>query len=198
MPQDYKNRASTPRKKKSQQQIQHSVVWWKWLLIALLIALFVTFLVYLKDNNPSTELKTTNKTIITDPVKTKKTKKKPKHQDTPRVKPVYQFYTILPETEVSLPDIEINTRRREELLGKRKTGHYTVQAGSFRLFIEADKLKAKLALMGIESRIEKAIIKGATWNRVKMGPFNSASQISILKKRLKKNGVDNIVTEIKG
>ncbi len=155
----------------------------------------MAFLIYLKGSNPETEPQTNNKTTAINPVKIKKT---PKHKDKLRVKPVYEFYTILPETEISIPDDEINTRRREEFLGKRKSGHYSVQAGSFRHFIEADKLKARLALMGIESRVEKAIIKGVTWNRVKMGPFSSASQISILKKRLKKNGVDTIVTEIKG
>lgn len=190
MSRDYKNRVAS-RNKKPQQQ--NTVAWWKWLLIFLLLALFVIFLVFLKGSSPKPKLQTEHKTATT----AVQAKKKPKHQNKQRVEPRYDFYTILPETEIVVPDNEINTRRREEFLGKRKAGHYNVQAGSFRNFAEADKLKAKLALMGIESRVEKATVGGATWNRIKMGPFSSSSQVSILKKRLKKNGVDIIVTEIK-
>lgn len=190
MPRDYKNRASS-RKKTTQ---QHTVVWWKWLLIALLIAFFVIFLVLLKSSSPETETQK-SQPIISKQLKAKNT---PKHQDKTRAEPRYDFYTILPETEIVVPDHEIYTRRREEHIGKRKASTYTVQAGSFRHFKEADKLRAKLALIGIESRVEKATVGGVIWNRVKMGPFKSSSQIAILKKRLKSNGIDTIVTETKG
>jgi len=181
MPRDYKNRASS---KKQPQAPQQGVVWWKWLLIFLLIALFVVFLFFLSHSNPKTEKQVTT-------VETKiKAKKKPEE-------PRYDFYTILPETEIVVPDYEINTRSREEQLGKRKESKYIVQAGSFRQFIEADRLRARLALMGIESRVEKATVGNAVWNRVKMGPYKHSSSISVIKKRLKQNGIDVIVTEIK-
>ncbi len=190
MPRDYKNRASS-RKKTTQ---QHTVVWWKWLLIALLIAFFIIFLMFLKGSSPKKEPQKQQPAtkVVTQ------SKKTPKRQDKARVEPRYDFYTILPETEIVVPDHEIYTRRREEHVGKRKASTYTVQAGSFRHFDEADKLRAKLALIGIESRVEKATVGGVIWNRVKMGPFKSSSQIAILKKRLKSNGVDTIVTETKG
>jgi len=191
MPRDYKNRASSTKKTAQ----QPTVAWWKWLLIAFLIAFFVIFLVFLKGSSPETE--TQKQQSITSKAAAK-AKKTPKHQDKVRVEPRYDFYTILPETEIVVPDHEIYTRRREEHVGKRKASTYTVQAGSFRHFAEADKLRAKLALIGIESRVEKATVGGVIWNRVKMGPFKSSSQIAILKKRLKSNGIDTIVTETKG
>lgn len=192
MSRDYKNRAASQKNKKPQQQ--GSIAWWKWLVIVLLITVFAMFLSFLKNSTPETvkEEKTQTKTTLP-----KSTTKTPKHQDQPIIKPKYDFYTILPETEIIVPDNEIKIRGREEFLGKRNKGNYNVQAGSFRHFNEADKLKAKLAFMGIESRIEKATVGGVTWNRIKMGPFSSSSQVSILKKRLKKNGVDIIVTEAK-
>ena len=129
--------------------------------------------------------------------KTNLKKSVPKHQDKKISEPRFDFYTILPETEIVVPDYEINTRSREEKFGKAKTTKYLIQAGSFRNFSEADKLRARLALMGIESRVEKAKVGNVIWNRVKMGPYSRSSSVSVIRKRLRNNGIDVIVTEIK-
>ncbi len=195
MARDYKHRA-TSNKKKPQQS---AVAWWKWVLIFLLIALFVLFLGSLSDPTPEIESPKKQASIsnISVPTKTK-AKIIPKHQNNKPAKPVYEFYTILPKTEVVVPDYEIKTRSREEKIGKRKPGYYVIQAGSFRDFIEADKLRATLALMGIESKVEKATVGNVVWNRVKIGPYSHSSKVSVMKKRLKKQGIDTIVIEEKG
>lgn len=190
MARDYKHRA-TSNKKKSQQS---SVVWWKWVLVFLLIALFVIFLGFLSNSTPEIEHPKKQVSTLSVPVKAKKT---PKHQNSKPTKPKYEFYTILPETEIVIPDHEINTRSREERVGKRKPSYYVIQAGSFRGFTEADKLRANLALMGIESRVEKATVEAVVWNRVKIGPYNHSSKVSVIKKQLKQQGIDSIVIEVK-
>ena len=193
MARDYKYRA-TQNKKKPQKT---SVAWWKWILTVVLISLFVYFLVFLSNSTP--EAKSGKKTkSITVSKQTKKAKQPPKHQNKKPEEPRFDFYTILPETEIIVPDYEINTRSREEQLGKAKTSKYIIQAGSFRNFSEADKLRARLALMGIESRVEKAKVGNATWNRVKIGPYTRSSSVSVIKKRLRNSGIDVVVTEIKG
>lgn len=111
------------------------------------------------------------------------------------VAPQFDFYTILPEKEVVVPDYEINTRTREERVGQAKKSSYIMQAGSFKEFKDADSLRAKLALMGIESRVEKAKIGNVTWNRVKMGPYDRMTSVSSIRTRLRQNGIDVIVTE---
>jgi len=191
MARDYKYRA-TQNRKKSQKA---SVAWWKWSLIVVLISLFVLFLVFLRDSSPDTKSGRKTNSVSKQ---TKTVRHPPKHQNKKPEEPHFDFYTILPETEIIVPDYEINTRSREEQLGKAKTSKYILQAGSFRDFSEADKLRARLALMGIESRIEKAKIGNAIWNRVKIGPYTRSSSVSTIKKRLKKSGIDVIVTEIKG
>ncbi|WP_305909867.1 SPOR domain-containing protein [Methylomarinum sp. Ch1-1] len=194
MARDYKHRAQ-PKKPAAKKA---SVAWWKWLLVVMLITLFVVFLTYLRDSAPDHPAKpSTKKTIETS--KAKKTPPpKPKHQDNKAKEPRYDFYTILPEAEVVVPDYEIKTRAREERVGKAKATRYMIQAGSFRDFAEADKLRARLALMGIESRVEKARIGNTTWNRVKMGPFTRSSSVSSIKERLRQNDIDVIVTEQEG
>lgn len=193
MPRDYKDRAGTAKKKNQQQA---SVVWWKWLLIVLLIALFVAFLFFLRGSGSEIEKQTKQVSPLSDVKKLKKAAT-PKHQNKEPVEPRFDFYTILPETEIEVPDYEINTRSREERIGKAKASKYILQAGSFREFTEADKLRARLALIGIESRVEKAKIGRVVWNRVKIGPYSRSSSISLIKKRLKNNGIDAIVTEVK-
>ncbi len=189
MPRDYKHRAQ-PQKAIHPKS---SVAWWKWLLVIVLIGVFAVFLNYLRTSVPAN--KPVASTAITKKSIVKKTRKKPKHQDTPPEEPRYDFYTILPKAEVVVPDYEIKTRTREERIGKGKTTQYLLQAGSFRKFAEADKLRARLALMGIESRVEKAHVGTVIWNRVKIGPFRHSSSVSSIKKRLRQNGIDVIVTE---
>lgn len=190
MARDYKYRAN--QKKKKPQQVK--VAWWKWVAILILITLFATFLFFLKDSD--TSIKPSSKTTASLAVS--KSKVIPKRQDKKAAEPRYDFYTILPETEIVVPDYEINTRNREEKFGKAKASKYLLQAGSFRDFSEADKLRARLALMGIESRVEKAKVGSVVWNRVKIGPYSQSSSVSVVKKRLKQNNIDVIVTEVKG
>ena len=51
-------------------------------------------------------------------------------------------------------------------------GQYLIQVGSFADVKEADAQKAKLALLGVESRVEKVTIDNSkTWYRVRIGGF---------------------------
>jgi cell division protein FtsN len=67
-----------------------------------------------------------------------------------------------------------------------------LQAGSFSNVSDAEKLKAKLALLGVEANIQTATIpdKGV-WYRVRLGPYKSADDINRASSFLKQNGVDS-------
>ncbi len=193
MARDYKYRANTRKKK----PLTTKVIWWKWILIVLLICLFISFLVFLANSTPESPQKTQSTKLTSAPKKNKQTKVIPKHQDKKPDDPQYVFYSILSEEESVVPDFEIKTRSREELIGKIKASKYLIQAGSFREASEADKLKARLTLLNYQPRIEKATVKNTQWNRVKLGPFSSPSQVASIKKRLRQSGIDVIVTEVK-
>lgn len=114
-------------------------------------------------------------------------------------KPRFDFYTILPELEVVIPEHEIKTRIREEQIGTlKKNGKYIMQAGSFRDFLEAKRFHNKLTAMGIKSHIERAKVENVIWNRIKMGPFFGLSAVMVIKTRLRNNGIDSLVLEFKG
>lgn len=124
--------------------------------------------------------------------------KTPPRQDSIPVEPHFDFYTILPSVEVVIPDHEIKTRIREEKLGEGdKNAKYIMQAGSFRDSPEAEKLKAKLTALGIESRVEKAQVGEVMWYRVKVGPYAGMTSVMAIKNQLRDKGVDAIVLEFK-
>lgn len=68
---------------------------------------------------------------------------------------------------------------------------YYLQAGSFSNANDAEKLKARLALLGIESSIQTALVpdKGV-WHRVRMGPYRNADEMNHARTLLKQNGVE--------
>jgi cell division protein FtsN len=67
-----------------------------------------------------------------------------------------------------------------------------LQAGSFSNVGDAENLRAKLALLGVEANIQSAAIpdKGV-WYRVRVGPYNNADDMNHARSFLKQNGVDS-------
>ena len=67
-----------------------------------------------------------------------------------------------------------------------------LQVGAFQNERDADNLKAKLALIGIEVRIQTVQIpdKG-TWHRVRTGPYNNAADLDKARAQLQVNGIES-------
>ncbi|MBI1394604.1 MAG: SPOR domain-containing protein [Betaproteobacteria bacterium] len=100
-------------------------------------------------------------------------------------KPRFEFYGILAGKEEPVRDRDL----RNEKPGDGK-GHdaYYLQVGAFQNAAEADNLKARLALAGIEAKIQTAEFEdGKTWHRVRLGPFQSVDEVSVARSRLKEN-----------
>ena len=200
MTRDYKPRHNKG-KFAGQQRHHHAerakVGLWRWMLITTLIISFVVFLVYLGTNHkeaiPTALEVTANKTLTENSVAIKE-EKKPEVKQGPQP-PQFDFYTILPEKEIEVPEYEIKTRTREEHVGKAKEAHYILQVGSFKTITEAETLKTKLAGMGMESTIQKQKIGIISWYRVKMGPYTQMPSINTIRGRLRQNGIDVIITE---
>jgi cell division protein FtsN len=200
MARDYKHRAHNKKTSPYGQNPKNRLSLWRWMLITALIILFVVFVVYLISPKSSQEITPPQPeppkqeaAKVEAPAEEKKAEPEPGP-----VLPQFDFYTILPEKEVIVPDYEINTRTREERVGQAKSASYMLQAGSFKDFKDADSLRAKLALMGIESKVEKAKVGSVVWNRVKMGPYTQMTSVSTIRSRLRENGIDVIVMEVGG
>ncbi len=134
-------------------------------------------------------------------------KKAGRRQKQPRkkaiAKPRFDFYTILPEMEVVVPDPEpepvTKSTGRAGVSGAKKTvsASYMLQMGSFREFSDADHLKASLALVGLEAEIQRVNINGGDiYHRVRSGPY-TREQVNSLRARLKANKINSLVIKLK-
>ena len=75
---------------------------------------------------------------------------------------------------------------------------YIIQVASFRDREEADRQKADLALLGVESRIETVTIDNAeTFYRVRVGPLKDFGKVQIISNRLADNGIQALVVKVK-
>ena len=59
-----------------------------------------------------------------------------------------------------------------------------MQAGAFGASGDAETVKAKIAMLGLNARVESAQIGGKTVYRVRMGPYGSASELAEAKQKL--------------
>src|SRR5690606_16100508 len=114
-------------------------------------------------------------------------------------RPRYDFYTVLPEMEVLIPDSELQERVRAEVPPPATSGQvavapppsgirYRLQAGSFRDPRPAEESKARLALLGISATVQSVNINGSTYHRVYVGPYTSAAEVEQVKQQLASNG----------
>lgn len=196
MPRDY---AKSDKKKQ-----RESIPGWAWMFGGLTIGLFVAGLVYLNEHTPREKqalLTNAVKRTIRDARKVQDEKKNG-HGDQKR--PRFDFYTILPELEVPIPDQELSTPTKQKsaagsaTVPQQATGSFTLQAGSFRKLEQADKLKARLALQGVVADIQTVTINdGDTWHRVRIGPTTDLAQLNKTRKRLSEIGVATIVVRNK-
>lgn len=178
-----------------------------WLLAGLVIGLFVALIIYL-DKQPQNDTSfgeavqqelnklrdTSNKSA--EPAKEKSTaRKKP-------AEPRFNFYTILPELEVLIPDSEIrppekNNSSQPATASVSAGKQYMLQAGSFRNHSDADKLKARLALMGLEAGIQSVNVNREDWHRVRVGPYTNTGELYRTLNLLHQHDIDAMAMELK-
>ena len=112
--------------------------------------------------------------------------------------PRFDFYHILPELEVAIPETEL-MKERDKPAGKQDpNAQYVLQAGSFSKFAEADKLKASLALLGLQASIQTVTVNKDTWHRVRVGPYTSLRELGKARRRLQDQGIQPMVLQLKG
>ena len=67
---------------------------------------------------------------------------------------------------------------------------YVLQAGAFKGQEDAESMKARLALIGVEARIITAEVNGVTFYRVRVGPYGQLEDMNRVRSRLADNGVE--------
>jgi len=112
----------------------------------------------------------------------------------PEPKTRLDFYTILPGKEEVVPDKDVS--RASPSSGTSRVVYY-LQAGAFQNPSDADNLKARLALAGLEAQIQTATLPDkSVWHRVRMGPYTNAQDLDKVRVALKENKIDNAVIKV--
>jgi len=158
-----------------------------WMLFGLAIGLSVAFAIYNKDLNtaqpveeaPATTIATTRQeAVASDPVE----------EDTPDNR--FTFYSLLPKFEVIIPEKEPDVSQDSSARVIEVPGIYVLQAGSFSELADADRRRAGLALLGIESRIQRVAIDDRTYHRVRIGPLDDLDKLNRIRDQLRQAKID--------
>jgi cell division protein FtsN len=106
----------------------------------------------------------------------------------------YDFFTVLPEMEVVVPEQELSRKTQPESPALQNDGEqYILQVGSFKDKSDAEQRKAQLALLGETATIQTVTVNDTTWHRVRIGPVSGARNADEKRNRLADNGIDSLV-----
>ena len=222
MPRDYKYRARKRKKRKSMSPLTGVIG-------GLLIGLFVAFLVYIKmqaKSDPHVYLQESIPApVVTTGQDTRDVRKNQADAIPPPPKPRFDFYTLLPEMEVVIPEQEITEALQqppapaaapvEEIKAapaaspapkaapakpvKAASGTFYLQVGSFRNGVQAERFKAELAMQGMQTSIQTVTINNKdTYHRVRVGPFHDFDTLDKTRQSLKKKGIDSTPIKVTG
>ena len=75
---------------------------------------------------------------------------------------------------------------------------FFLQAGAFQSAPDADNLKARLALMGMEATVQTTTLpdKGV-WHRVRVGPYTTVDDLNRARDTLKQSGIDTTLIKVR-
>ncbi len=108
----------------------------------------------------------------------------------------YDFYNVLPKFEVVVPEKDKDVRRDVPAQPVEKQGSYILQAGSYKDFNEADRIRAQLALAGIESKVQRVSVDNDTWHRVRIGPLTDLAELNRIRGKLREADLDVLVIRV--
>lgn len=121
--------------------------------------------------------------------------------DKPVEKPRFEFYKILPGTQdPAAGDAAPATAASEPAQGQPQAPAelFYLQVGAFQKPSDADNLRAKLALIGIEANVQDvAVPEKGTLHRVRTGPYATPNEMNQARTLMAQNGVQATVIKVK-
>ena len=180
MARDYKRRPARRRKKTTQPP------GWVWMLFGLGVGLTVAMWVYLYDRRAQPPIQQPVASVKSDPASTAADEQAVGGPDR------FSFYDMLPKFEVVIPETESSARADTHPVPITEPGQYVLQAGSFKNFADADRMQATLAMLGLESRLQKVTIDSDTWHRVRLGPYDDLDRLNRNRELLRQNQIEVI------
>ena len=164
---------------KQQTPAKSRIPGWVWFFTGLVTGCFISFLIYLGDYLPMMEDKILEK------------------RPTPRIiRPdelakelQLDFYEIFPNSEVPVVEEYIS---EDQKIALKKDAVYILQAGSFRNAEDADSLRARLILLGLDAYVKRGEVRGEFWHRVLIGPISSNLALNRTQDKLAEESIEAI------
>jgi cell division protein FtsN len=124
-------------------------------------------------------------------------------------RPPFEFYNAVTDAKATAPSIQPKPAHLtesetfseespliEEPIPVKAPGSYTLQVGSFRDAEAAEGLKAHLALLGISSYVQHAMLNGSdSWYRVRIGPISDLKVLNRIRSQLATNRLAANITK---
>lgn len=226
MPRDYKHRVTRRRKRRPASP-------WLGMAAGLLIGLFAAAIAYLKLIAPPPQpiaapaFMPETPEPPAQPAPPKEVKQEEKAPAPSPARQRFDFYDILPEMEVVIPEEEIRAKtapgafkpvekpatavlqNEPDLNPAEKPaaglpqsqpavkpagpsrGNYFLQSGSYSSADQANRVKAELAMLGLEASAQKLIINKNTVHRVRVGPFSDFNSLNKARALLQQRGIQS-------
>jgi hypothetical protein len=108
----------------------------------------------------------------------------------------YDFYEMLPKFEVVVPEKEREVRRDVPNAPIERPGVYVLQAGSYRKLEDAQRIRAQLALQGVDATVQRVAVDADVWHRVRVGPVNDLPELNRLRGKLRSADLDALVIRV--
>lgn len=109
----------------------------------------------------------------------------------------YDFYEMLPNFEVVVPEKDKDVRRDLPSAGKvERPGVYVLQAGSYRNEADAQRVRKQLAMQGIDAKVQRVAVDADVWLRVRIGPIRNLDELNKVRKQLQAAELDALVIRV--
>jgi len=132
----------------------------------------------------------------TPPPKAEPPKGDGKAAKAPEGKPRFDFYKILPGEEPATDQQLKDAQKKATAAAAKET--FFLQAGAFQSAPDADNLKARLALLGVEATIQTTTVpEKGIWHRVRVGPYTRVEELNRTRDTLKQNGIETALIKVR-
>jgi cell division protein FtsN len=152
-----------------------------WMLFGLVLGLLVALVVYLRADRAAEP----PASAPPQPARASAAPRAAADEPAPARDDRFDFYDVLPQLEVVIPEVDSLPRADTPVRAVEEPGRYVLQVGSFTTLGDADRMKANLALLGIESRIQRVTIDDDVYHRVRIGPIADLEELNQTRRRLR-------------
>jgi cell division protein FtsN len=162
-----------------------------WMLLGLALGLLVALVVYLRNDG------TADSTPVAPPQPARAAAPRaPTDEPEPAGDDRFDFYDVLPQLEVVIPEVDSPPRADTPVRAVEEPGRYVLQVGSFTALGDADRMQANLALLGIESRIQRVTIDDDVYHRVRIGPIGDLEELNQTRRRLRDARIEWLLMKV--